>query len=184
MSERFIYFLLHCYSCQVRTVQLHNNYGPFDPKYFVASDPLAELLGADKRDLVQRIAKLDGWIEDRKKILYDNLSRIEDDICRADSDLYQVRLTHPYDPRPAEGIEKTLFGLEEQKCLERGGAWKDMWLVQKELIELMKQYRSLQRSAPAPPTSGAHFIRCALFIRRGSWLRWRGAPPPLAPVNC
>lgn len=122
-----------------------NNYGPFDPKYFVASDPLADLLGADKRDLIERIAKLEGWLDERKKILYDNLARIDDDVCRADSDLYHVRVTHPYEPRLAEGIERTLFSLEEQKRLERGGAWKDMWLVNKELLEMTRQYQQLTK---------------------------------------
>lgn len=120
-----------------------NNYGPFDPKYFAESDPLADLLGADKHDLGERIAKLEGWLDERKKILYDNLARIEDDVCRADADLYHVRITHPYDPRPAEGIERTLFDLEQQKRFERGGAWKDMWLVNKELLELTRHYQQL-----------------------------------------
>ena len=122
-----------------------NNYGPFDPKYFVESDPLAEMVSADKRDLGERIGKLETWLDDRKKILYDNLARIEDDICHADSDLYHARLTHPYDTRPAEGIERTVFDLEQQKRFERGGAWKDMWLVNKELLELVRQYQQLQR---------------------------------------
>ncbi len=122
-----------------------NNYGPFDPQYFVASDPLDDLFGGDKRDLVERIAKLEGWLDERKKILYDNLARIDDDVCRADSDLYHVRVTHPYEPRLAEGIERTLFNLEEQKRLERGGAWKDLWLVNKELLELTRQYQQMNR---------------------------------------
>lgn len=122
-----------------------NNYGPFDPKYLVPSDPLADLFGADKHDLVERIAKLEGWLDERKKILYDNLGRIDDDICRADSDLNFVRYSHPYEPRLAEGIERTLFNLEEQKRLERGGAWKDLWLVNKELLELTRQYQQLRR---------------------------------------
>ena len=122
-----------------------NNYAPFDPKYLVASDPISDLFGADKRDLVERIGKLESWLDERKKILYDNLARIEDDVCRADSDLYHVRVTHPYEPRLAEGIERTLFNLEEQKRLERGGAWKDLWLVNKELLELTRQYQQMNR---------------------------------------
>lgn len=126
-------------------MQETNKYGPFDPKYFVESDPLADMIGADKRDLGERIGKLESWLDDRKKILYDNLARIEDDVCHAESDLYHVRATHPYEARPAEGIERTLFDLEQQKRFERGGAWKDMWLVNKELLELVRQYQQLKR---------------------------------------
>lgn len=125
--------------------KMTDNYGAFDPKYFVASDPLAELMTADKRDLAERIVKLEGWLDERKKILYDNLARIEEDVCRADSELYHIKITHPYEARPAEGIERALFDLEQQKRFERGGAWKDMWLVNRELLELVKQYQSLKR---------------------------------------
>ncbi len=97
------------------------------------------------RSVPPGIDALESTRYERRKILYDNLARIDDDVCRADSDLYHVRVTHPYEPRLAEGIERTLFNLEEQKRLERGGAWEDLWLVNKELLEQTRQYQQLTK---------------------------------------
>ena len=122
-----------------------NNYGPFDAKYFVESDPLAEMVDADRKDLAERIGKLEGWLDDRKKILDENISRLEDQVCLVDSEMNRVQINPSYDLRPVLDLDRSLLAIDEQKCREKTGAWKDMFLVGKELLELMKQYQRLKR---------------------------------------
>ena len=123
-----------------------NNYGGFDEKYFVPSpDPIMEMLDKDRKDLLERIDMLDKWLDQRKKILYDNLGRIGYNICRVDSSIRHSEWTNPYDHRDIQGLEKSLIDLEQQKRMENTGAWKDMWLVSKELLELTRQYQQQRK---------------------------------------
>ena len=122
-----------------------NNYGPFDSKYFVEESPLEDMFASEKKDLGERISKLESWITDRNALMYDNLARIDEKECEVDSQIYWARCIHPYEPREVQGLEKTLVDLEVQRRLERGGAWKDCFLVNKELIELIRQYQQLKR---------------------------------------
>ena len=129
-------------------VETHKSkkYGlPFDGRYCVQSDPLADMLDAEKRDLGQRISKLESWLQDRNSLMYSNLSQLDDRECAVDSRMYWLRTAHPYEIKETQGIEKSLLDIEFHKHLERGSAFKDMWLVNKELIELVRQYQQLKR---------------------------------------
>ena len=123
------------------------NYTDFDPKYLLspAVDPIADMMDSNRKDLLERMDKLESYLGHRKKILYDNLDRIVDDTCQVSSLLNQARLTSPYDRLPQQNLERQLFDLEQQKRQEQAGAWKDIWLVTKELLEFMKQYQNLKR---------------------------------------
>jgi len=123
-----------------------NNYGLFDEKYFVPSpDPIMEMLDTDRKDLLERIDILDKWLDQRKQIQNDNLSRIEYDICQVDSSIRHSEWINPYDHRELHGLERSIIDLEEQKRMENTGAWKDMFLVGKELLELTRQYQQQRK---------------------------------------
>lgn len=124
-----------------------NNYTGFDPKYFVSqnSPSIDDMFDKERKDLLERIDRLEGFISDRKRIQYDNLNRIENDTCNLDSKLYQAKSISPYDHLQHNQIEKELVNLESQKRLENVNAWRDMWLVQKEALELFKSYQQLRQ---------------------------------------
>jgi len=127
-----------------------NGYVEFDPRYFVpsaveAGAPSLDFLDSEKKDLRERMQKLESWIEDRKRIMDENLLRIEEDTCLVDRQVEETACREPLDPKHIHDLEGSLLELENQKRLEKTGAWKDMFLVSKELLELFKEYQRLGR---------------------------------------
>ncbi|MEK9136480.1 MAG: hypothetical protein AAB393_05110 [Bacteroidota bacterium] len=124
-------------------------YIAFDPRYYVdasiRAEPAFDLFEEDKKILAFRLGKLEEWIEQRKSILQDNLDHVDHDICTIDTEVDRATAAEPYDPKQVHDLEKTLVGLEMQKRLEQVNAFKDMWLVEKEILETVKQYQRLER---------------------------------------
>src|SRR3989304_4654960 len=107
---------------------------PLDENYLIkATDPLADLLDQDRKDLIERIDKLESLGGERNTLMYDNLSRLDQEDCYSSSLLSSARSGQPYDTRRLQGLEKNVLDVEQRKRMEKGGAWKDIWLITKEL---------------------------------------------------
>lgn len=126
-------------------VETPKNYTTFDAKYFVETDPVADMLDGERRDLLDRIDKLESHITQRKKLMYENLNRMDEDSCSVGSRISQAQIVNPYDRIGANRLEDNVLDLERQKRTEKDNAWKDMWFINKELLELMKQYQDFRR---------------------------------------
>jgi len=128
----------------------HYGLDPFDPRYFVqvanqTAGPLDSMLEADRKDILDRMDSLEAYITQRKDIMYENLDRIDQDSCDLGSKLNSARLAQPYDHMSHNQLERNLFDLERQKREEKTHAWKDVWLISKELLEVMKDYQNFKK---------------------------------------
>lgn len=130
--------------------KIYQNYGPFDPRYFVQIPDqgpgfLDDILEADRKDLLERMDSLEAYITQRKELLYENLNRIDQDSCDLGTKVNKALITHPYDQQSVPNLERSLFDLEKQKREEKTNAWKDIWQVSKELLEVMKDYQNMKK---------------------------------------
>lgn len=106
---------------------------------------LAALVDSQRKDLVERKDRLEAWLGGRQSVMDSNLSAIDSEIGKMDCAKEWSRSINPYDHEAIRGLEKLIMENELRKGLERSGAWKDMWLVQKELLEITKELQRLKR---------------------------------------
>ncbi len=100
---KFIYLDV-CYYYMVRKIDVED-YGMFSPKYFIQAPEksgglggsgLDDILDADRRDILDRMDKLQDYVSQRKQIMYDNLERIDQDSCDINNRIEHVKVLEPY----------------------------------------------------------------------------------------
>jgi hypothetical protein len=83
-------------------------------------------------------------IDGRMKLREENLSSIEDDICKADSILLNLGKWFPYLNKSVEkkrdALDMELFRLERQKRDEHTKCWKDTIKLREQLEDVIRQY--------------------------------------------
>ena len=119
----------------------------FEAEYLVQDSPdsIDKLFDQDRRDLLDRIDKIQGFMDQRMKIMYDNLYQIDQDSCGLGTRVEGIKQTQPYETQQISQLERGIFDLEKQKRHEKEAAWKDVWHLNKELITLMKEYQNMKK---------------------------------------
>lgn len=117
----------------------------FDPKYFVQTDLVSDMLDAERRDLLDRIDKLESFVNERKKLMYENLTELDEGLSYASQRIAQAQDWNPYDHKHASDLERRFGDIQQQKQMEKNHTWSDIWNVNRELLELMKDYQQLRK---------------------------------------
>ena len=113
-----------------------SHYLAFDPHYFVF---LKDILSPEDTNEITKIQTLEDYIEQRKKVLESNIASITQSILSLSSELSAAKGIDPYNHNRHIQMERTIIELEREKRQEQTNAWKDIWIVMKELLEIVKE---------------------------------------------
>jgi hypothetical protein len=107
---------------------------------------------AEKVDLLRgRVYQLLSLLDERRRIRYKNIYRIDQDICTCKTlllELYHWPVGSSFTVERKRGqLELQILRFEEEKRKEDLAFWKDKWQIGKELFEAIREYRSALRKS-------------------------------------
>jgi hypothetical protein len=112
-------------------------------------DPLYSFFESKRRILGKSVEDVAGLISERQDIKYDNLHKIEYDICKVITKLYELDHWPPETnfsvERKRGQFETELLNFEREKRMEEVSCWRDVTRLRGDLRELMMEVYGEQR---------------------------------------
>ncbi len=119
---------------------------PLDTSYLDRSgsgDPLDLFLGRKREFLVKSVEEILSLIDNREKLKYENLRRIDYDSCKVRTSILQISSwevgADPQLEKVRMGLEGEALGLEREKRAEEVACWRDTTRLKEGLREVVER---------------------------------------------
>ncbi len=116
------------------------------------TDPLERFFAGKRNFLLKSGREIVGLIYEREHLKYQNICRIDYDVCRTTTLLFEIDRWHPgVNPgidRIRTNIERELLAFEREKRMEEVACWRDFCRLKSDLREVTREFeRENQREA-------------------------------------
>ena len=113
-----------------------------------SADPIDQIWHDKLTILRLRLSSLIQSLRTRQKLKDDNIYNINKDICQIHTQQFSIKndALKKYSPsNELLGLEKAVCNLEGEKRSEVLNCWKDLSMIQRDLVECISDYISLKR---------------------------------------
>jgi len=131
---------------ELRTEQDRGLLAPLDSSILDrpgSGDPLDLFLGRKREFLVKSVEEILSLIDDREKLKYENLRRIDYDTCKVRTGILQISSwevgADPQLEKVRMGLEGEVLGLEREKRAEEVACWRDTTRLKEGLREVVER---------------------------------------------